>query len=36
MQTITLPTVVFLVTLFVTFVVSFIILGNMLAQYVLG
>jgi hypothetical protein len=36
MQTITLSTVVFLVTIFVTFVASFITLGNVLAQYVLG
>ena len=36
MQNIILQTVVFLVTIFVTFVVTFITLGNMLAQYVLG
>jgi hypothetical protein len=36
MQTITLSTVVFLATIFVTFVASFITLGNMLAQYILG
>lgn len=36
MQNITLQTVVFLVTIFVTFVTTFIVLGNMLAQYILG
>jgi len=36
MQNITLQTVVFLVTIFVTFVATFIALGNMLAQYILG
>jgi hypothetical protein len=36
MQTITLSTVVFLATIFVTFVTTFIALGNMLAQYILG
>ena len=36
MQTITLSTVVFLATIVVTFVASFITLGNILARYIFG
>ena len=36
MQTITLSTVVFLATIAVTFVASFITLGNVLARYIFG